>query len=268
MASAEEQIADLTARLAAAEAQLAELGATPAAPGTGAGAAEPAKAEKPAEKATVDKSALFASIGSIDQSGGKTQGLRHVTKDMKSGSAAAPKPKAVAAPKPKKKKAPAKPVRPPSTSEARSGWTVERYIGENVELSEVKLMQSVYIADCKNATILISSKCKGVVVENCIKTRVIVDKVLSAVEMVRCKSSGIIIRTSCPTVSLDKSESIMVTLSQSSIATQIVSSNISAVNITYPTEDGEDEVEKPIPEQFVSVIKDGAVTTRVSDLYH
>lgn len=57
-----------------------------------------------------------------------------------------------------------------------------------------------------------------------------------------------------------------VQLPRTSLESEIVASKSSEMNVSWPDESG-DMVEKPIPEQYVHRIKNGAITAEVSDLY-
>jgi hypothetical protein len=108
--------------------------------------------------------ALFSSISSIDQSSGRTAGLRHVTKEMKScgasaavvpagagagGSSATPKP---AAPAPSGIK-----MGEPKVKEEGMRWVVEYHTKDTLKAAGVAMLtvggaslkQEVYIYGCK-----------------------------------------------------------------------------------------------------------------------
>jgi len=53
---------------------------------------------------------------------------------------------------------------------------------------------------------------------------------------------------------------------ESSMDIEVTAAKISEVNLQWNDKDGE-LVEKPVPEQYVHRIKDGAITVNTSDLY-
>lgn len=247
---------------------MAEANNTPAAGGE---AAAPAPAAPAA--GGIDKSSLFAAIGGIDQSSGRTAGLRHVTKEMKTKPAAGTAPakkaaKAPAAPKPKKA-APKK--KPQKMEETKTGVFYENYDNAGtVENDTVKLMQQVYISGSTRTTFHIKKKFKTLALENCKRCIVVVHNVMASIEITRCQGCKVQVLNSCPTMSIDQSDGTKVYLTNESKSIKILTSKISDTNVTVPgaTED-DDVVEHPIPEQFQHVFgESGALETSVSDLYH
>lgn len=160
---------------AAAAAPAAAAAAAPAAAAAaagGAGGADPAALQ----------SALFKQLSSIDQSSGRTAGLRHVTKDMKSkpGDAPAVVPAAAAAAggAGAAKAAPAAaagrredavPTGAPRVALVDKRYYVEfqQERGAQVHVpapggAALTIAQEVYIYACKDVAVFIDSKCKGV----------------------------------------------------------------------------------------------------------
>lgn len=244
-----------------------------AAPAT---AAAPAPAPAPAPAAAKPAGGnLFAELRSIDQSSGRTAGLRQVTKDMKSKSAggvvssgAAKKPAAAAKPA---ASAAAKPVKPPRTELTGKRWFVENYVdGGVVTVSDVQKTHEVYVYNCKNTTIVVEGKCNALQVDKAVSCQVVFDAAVSTAGLVDCKRVKIQVKDRVPSISVDKTDGCVVYLSHASRDTQIVTSKSSEVNVSFPVSDAEDAewAEQPIPEQFVATVTaDGKVDVRVSDLY-
>jgi adenylyl cyclase-associated protein len=240
----------------------------PAAPA--AAAAPPAPAPAAAANAKLN---LFAELANIDQSSGKTAGLRHVTKDMKSknrtDAAAAPKPK----PKPKAAKkwgqgsAAPKVVKPPLCQLQGTKWAIENQV-EMCTLDDVNPRQTAYIYGCNGATIIINGKLNAITLDNCTRTKLLFDNVINACEVVNSKNLQIQVRGLCPSVAIDKVDGILVYLSAESVpVTVFTTSKSSEMNVSFPTEGSDDYTERPIPEQFVHRISGTNVTSDVSDLY-
>ena len=223
--------------------------------------------------------ALFAQISSIDQSSGRTEGLRHVTKDMKSSAnkdappvvAATPKPVATTAPKA------VTGVKMGTPKVALTGlrWDIE-YItkesqnGEILKINDANMKQDLYIYACKDCVIDITCKVKGVRLDQCTNVTVLLSAALSGVEIVNSKRMKIQAREKLPSVAIDKTDGILVGLTWAARDAVLTTSKSSEMNVTFPVSDKEDAdwVEQPVPEQFVSSInKEGKVITTVSDLY-
>lgn len=125
-----------------------------AAPASAAAAAPTSTASPSAAAAAPNLANLFSAISAIDQSKGKTEGLRHVTKDMKSTGSAAP---ATAPMAPLKSEAAGiSTVKLGAPKVAEEGMRVvveyhtkESQAGAVLTLSMVTLRQEVYIYGCK-----------------------------------------------------------------------------------------------------------------------
>jgi adenylyl cyclase-associated protein len=259
---------------AAAAPAPAPAAAAPAPAPAAPAAAAPAAAPKPPAL-----NALFAQISSIDQSAGRTEGLRHVTKDMKASAnkdapapvvAAAPKPAAAAAPK-------AGGIKMGAPKVALQGmrWEVE-YVtkesqnGQILSIADANIKQDIYIYGCKDVAIDISCKVKGVRIDQCQNVTILLSAALSGVEIVNSRRMKIQAREKLPSVAIDKTDGILVGLAWAARDAVITSSKSSEMNVTFPVSEAADAdwVEQPVPEQFVShVTKEGKVVTTVSELY-
>lgn len=226
----------------------------------------PAAAAAPPPAPVADKGSLFAQIGAIDQSGGRTAGLRKVTKDMKSKGASGV---VAAAPKRAAPKAAAAPTKPAKCVLRGNKWDIEYQTGMcTLEADQVTTRQTAYIYGCVGATIIINGKMNSITVDSCKKTNIIFDNVVSSCEMVNCKGMKVQVRGLCPSIAIDKTDGILVYLSAEAVPqTVIVSSKSSEMNVSFPVEGSEDYVEKPIPEQFQHRVVGQIVSSDVSDLY-
>ena len=153
---------------------------------------------------------------------------------------------------------------PPPLIELRgdSKWIVEGQHGTEISMPQkIETKHSIYIFKCKDSVLpLEGSKFTTASIDQCENFGLVVEKVVSGIEIVRSKGCQIQVLGFCPTISIDSSERIQIYLSKECVRekTQIVTSNSSSVNIlvqSSASNDGDDEwIEKPIPEQFVSMI--------------
>jgi len=153
---------------APAAAAAAAAPAAPAAAAAPATAATPAPA--PAGGARPNLAGLFSQIGSIDQSSGKTAGLRHVDKKEVAAAKAAAAPTLPAAPKPAAAPAARRGDLAVPTGEAKveceNGlrWKID-FCANNkaapMHLADVTTKQDIYIYAAQNAVIYIDSKVRG-----------------------------------------------------------------------------------------------------------
>lgn len=217
------------------------------------------------------KAGLFAALA---QGGSVTAGLKTVTKDQqtwraefKGGDAPAP-----AVVKPAVSKRPVETVKGTPKVEFishQSKWLVQYQSASDgevvVTINDKK--ESVYVLGCIGANIRIEGKCNGVVVDSCKKTNVSFGIVMASCELVNCQRMHITCTEKVSSVAIDKTDGVVVTLPKSSMDSEILSAKSSEMNVQWYDDEGE-LIERPIPEQYVHRIKDGAITADVSDLYH
>lgn len=223
------------------------------------------------------KDALFAELSKIDQSSGRTAGLRHVTKEMKSTGASSTVPasgasSASSSASGASKAASEKPKRAASKRKAGMRWVVENFSKDDgpVTVDGVAIKEEVYIGGCINAVIIIPDKCKAIAIDGCKKTQILFEGAVSSCEVINCRGVKMQCKSTCPTISIDKVDGITVYLSYAGRDTQFITSKSSEMNICFPETDSEDAEfkEVPIPEQFIAKIKpDNSLDVSVSDLY-
>jgi adenylyl cyclase-associated protein len=242
-----------------------------AAPAAAPAPAAPTPAGGADAPATPNLGALFSSIASIDQSSGRTAGLRKVTKEMKSGGALGPGSAAAGGggtPTPTPTP-PATTPRPaaggvkmgaPKLAEEGMRWVCEFHTkdtqqGAILTIGGASIKQEVYIYGCRDVVIDITTKVKGVRLDSCHNVQLLVQGALSGMEVVNSKRMKLQVKDRLPSVAIDKTDGIVVGLPWTSRDAIITSSKSSEMNVTFPLSDAADAdwVEKAIPEQYVSV---------------
>jgi len=128
------------------------------------------------------------------------------------------------------------------------------------------MKSNIFITNCDDTTIQVKGKIKSVTVDKCTKCRVYIEEVVSTIEVINCSSVTLYIQTKAPSISIEKSTSPRIVLSKSAYEAHpdIYTSNISAMNVEIPGKgDGDDNVELPVPEQFITKIdpKTGKIST-------
>ena len=84
---------------------------------------------------------------------------------------------------------------------------------------------------------------------------------MASVEVVNSKSLQLQVTGKSPTVNVDKTDGFHLFLSKDGLDTELLSSKSSEINVSWPQ--GEDWEEKPVPEQFITKIKDGKMITEI-----
>jgi len=206
---------------------------------------------------------ISAVFGELSQGLNVTKGLKKV-KDEDKAKNRKDRSGKVEMKEPEKK---AKKEKPPCRTEYVGGrWLVENY-NEGLQLVEKADMKSnIFITNCDDTTIQVKGKIKSVTVDKCTKCRVYIEEVVSTIEVINCSSVTLYIQTKAPSISVEKSTSPRIVLSKSAYEAHpdIITSNISAMNIEIPGKgDGDDNVELAVPEQFITKIdpKNGKIST-------
>lgn len=229
-------------------------------------------AVKSSSSKTVDTGALFSQINSINAEGDK--GLRKVSKEERNlyskavekgeaGSSAATQVVKKEPPKTAKKK---RITGNPILQCADNKWSVENQDGNQAIVINIEQpKQVVYVAKCDNCLIQIKGKFNTITLDDCVKTSVSFDAVVGSCDVVNCKSVKIEVMGSVPTVLIDKTDGAHVFLSKTSLATCIISSKSSEMNVSVAI-GNDDYKEMAIPEQFTSTydVKTGKLNTVVN----
>jgi adenylyl cyclase-associated protein len=218
------------------------------------------------EPSSETKSSLFAALNQGDN---VTTSLKHVTKDMKTKNL------------PPEQKSSVVPASAPTTSATKSKenvvggapgskparferegvkWIIEHQVNnKNIVVSDTNPKQTVYIYKCADSVIQIQGKVNHITIDGCTKSGIVFEDAIAACEAVNCTSLQIQVTGKVPSIAIDKSSGVQVYLSKASLAAEIVTSKSSEMNILIPK--GDDMVELPVPEQYITKVKDGKLVT-------
>ncbi|KAH9465846.1 hypothetical protein MJO28_007600 [Puccinia striiformis f. sp. tritici] len=169
-------------------------------------------------------------------------------------------------------KRPAKPPKPsnfqkkPAKTElVGNKWNIEYHEGQTpIVIEETQINQVVNIFGCKNTTIQIKGKVNGITVVSSTKTSLLFDSVVSSLCITSSPSFTVQVIGKCPTIMIDATDGGQVYLSKDSLDVEILTAKTSALNVSLPSGDEEGVfVEKSLPEQLKTFIKDGKLVTTV-----
>jgi adenylyl cyclase-associated protein len=217
---------------------------------------------------------MNALFSQINQGEGVTSGLRKVDKsemthknpDLRASNVVPAKSSARPQFGSSAAKAPAA-VKPPKTQLEGSKWVIENHVDTTVSIEITEIKQIVLVANCTNTTVQVKGKFNAIIVDSCKKSGVVIDSAISAVEVINVKSCQVQILGSTPTITVSKSDSLQVYLSEECLNTEVFSSMSVGTLILVPTKvDGQDDFsEKPVPEQFKTTIVNGKLVTVAVD---
>ncbi|KAF3903058.1 hypothetical protein ABW21_db0200322 [Orbilia brochopaga] len=158
----------------------------------------------------------------------------------------------------KPKPAHMKQKKPPRMELDGNKWIIENYEGESqpIVLSNVEINHSVFIFRCKGTTIQIKGKLNAVSMNECEKTNVVLDTLVSSIDVIKSKKFAFQILGAVPTITVDQSDGGTLYVGKESLNIEVYTSKTTAFNVYVPGEREEDDyVECPIPEQIKSSIK-------------
>jgi adenylyl cyclase-associated protein len=154
--------------------------------------------------------------------------------------------------------------KPPRKELDGNRWIIENFESpaEIVEI-EAELNHTVLVSRCKNTTVRIVGKTNAISVDNCARTSLIVDSLVSSVDVIKCPNFAIQVLGALPTILLDQVDGATVYLGKESLATEVFTSKCSSININLPQEDDGDYSENAVPEQIRSFIRGGKVVSEI-----
>jgi adenylyl cyclase-associated protein len=153
-------------------------------------------------------------------------------------------------------------------------------------IDETGLGQTVHIIGCKSSVVQIKGKVNAInlgeyegvwivrgvlfltccwMLVSCTKTSVLLDSTVSSLSITSSPSFTVQILGVVPTILVDASDGGQIYLSEQSLGAEIVTAKTSAINVSLPKPGGEEGefVERPVPEQMKTVVKDGKLVTTV-----
>jgi adenylyl cyclase-associated protein len=237
----------------------------PPPPGPPPPAASLMQAAPAAKTAAPDTNALFAALNKGD---GVTTGLKKVTKDMQTHKNPALRAggvvKTVEKPVAEPKNQPAQKKQLPPKGPVLEGnkWVIENHVGNNsivIPASEMEPKNTIYIYKCERSTIQIPAKANSIVIDGGKRLGVVFSDIISGVEIVNSQNVNVQSQGRIPNFAVDKSSSVQIILSKSSLDAQVVTSKCDSVNIMFPN--GDDHMELPVPEQFITTIVNNKLKT-------
>lgn len=130
----------------------------------------------------------------------------------------------------------------------------------------MEINQSVFIFRCKNTNIKINGKINAVSINECVKTGVIVENLVSSIDIIKSSSFALQIIGKAPTVQIDQCDGGTIYVSKESPDLEVFTSKATAININIPGAGAGEEWEydeKAVPEQLKHTIKGGQLVSEI-----
>jgi len=120
------------------------------------------------------------------------------------------------------------------------------------------------ISRCKNTTVILKGKANAVSIDNCSRTNLVIDSLVSSVDVVKCPNFALQVLESLPTVMLDQVDGAAIYLSKDSLHTELYTSKCTSINVNLPPAQEEDDYKEcPLPEQIRTFIKGGQLVSEI-----
>jgi len=154
-------------------------------------------------------------------------------------------------------------TKPPKFALEGNKWSVEWQVdNKNIVIEEPEAKHTVYIYKCKGSVVQVKGKVNSIAVDDCQKTAIVFDTVVSCVELVNCKGVDVQATGKVPSIAVDKCSTVQLYLSASSLGVEVVTSKSDSLNVCIPDEKSAgDIIELPVPEQFKTVVKGNKLVT-------
>lgn len=145
----------------------------------------------------------------------------------------------------------------------------------DIVIEDTELQQTVHLYGLKKCVVRIGGKvnaislglsfvCPLLTSVNCHKTAVVLDSAVSQLSITSSPSFEIQITGIVPIITIDTTDSGQIYLSKACMDTiEVVTSKTSSINISVPSGDDGDFVEKPVPEQMKTVVQGGKLVTTI-----
>ncbi|EPS45295.1 hypothetical protein H072_695 [Dactylellina haptotyla CBS 200.50] len=169
-------------------------------------------------------------------------------------------------PQAKPKPAHMKQKKPPKMELDGNKWIIENYENEDtpITLENVEINHSVFLFRCKNTTLQIKGKFNAISMNECEKTNVVLDHLVSSIDVIKSKKFAFQIMGMVPTITVDQCDGGTLYVGRESLGIEVYTSKTTAFNIYVPGEKEDDDyVECPIPEQIKSSIKGKGLVSEI-----
>lgn len=144
-------------------------------------------------------------------------------------------------------------------------WFIDNYNnpGQMLEI-EASISHSILISRCTKTSIRIIGKANAISIDNCTQCSLVIDSLVSAVDVIKSPNFEMQVLGKLPTIMLDQVDGAAIYLSRDSLGTEVFTSKCTGINVNFPgqTED-DDYVERALPEQIKSVVRNGVLVSEI-----
>jgi adenylyl cyclase-associated protein len=122
----------------------------------------------------------------------------------------------------------------------------------------------VFIFRCKNTTISIKGKVNTVSINECTKTNVLAESLVSSVDVIKSISFALQVLHRIPTIQVDQCDGGTIYVPEESLDVEVFTSKTTALNICIAgAGDDGDYAERAVPEQLKHTVKNGLLVSEI-----
>lgn len=156
--------------------------------------------------------------------------------------------------------------KPPRKDLDGNKWIIENFDNPTDGGVEIRaaIAHSILISRCTKTTIRVLGKANAISLDNCTQCSLVIDSLVSAVDVIKSPRFEMQVLGTLPTIMLDQVDGAAIYLSRESLGTEVFTSKCSGINVNLPgRRDDDDYVERAIPEQVRSVVRDGVLVSEI-----
>ena len=155
--------------------------------------------------------------------------------------------------------------KPPKKELDGNKWIIEHYDSHDGMLEiEASITHSILISRCTKTAIRVIGKANAISIDNCTGLSLVIDSLVSSVDVIKSPKFEMQVLGTLPTIMLDQVDGAAIYLGRESLGTEVFTSKCAGVNINLPGKGEEDDyVERPVPEQMKSVVRNGVVVSEI-----
>ena len=155
--------------------------------------------------------------------------------------------------------------KPPKKELEGNKWFIENYENHSGMLEiEASITHSILIPRCTTTALRVIGKANAISLDNCTAVSLVIDSLVSSVDVIKSPKFEMQVLGALPTIMLDQVDSAQLYLGRQSLNTEVFTSKCTAVNINVPGRTEEDDyVERPVPEQIKSVVRNGVLVNEI-----
>ena len=151
----------------------------------------------------------------------------------------------------------------PKFEQDGSKWIVENQEGnKSIVIDGGSIKDTVYVYKCDNCTIQVKNKVNAITLDDCRRTAIVYEGLLSSFDVINCQSIQMQVLKSVNSINIDKSSGMQMYMSNDSLDADIVFSQSTEMNVVLPAvSDDVDPVECAIVDQYLTKVVGGKLVT-------